>query len=90
MLFSEDDSPYPEVRSAVANTDDPTMPASTLRSWVIGLIFAIVISVRRSAATSAIDLEEISALGIEPVLLFPVPRCHDWRCEFFIVLFTAN
>lgn len=27
----EDDSPYPEVRSAVANTDDPEMPCSTFR-----------------------------------------------------------
>ncbi|PAV19757.1 OPT oligopeptide transporter [Pyrrhoderma noxium] len=43
-IIFEDDSPYPEVRSAVANTDDPSMPASTIRSWVIGLVFAIVIS----------------------------------------------
>ena len=27
----EDDSPYPEVRSAVANTDDILIPISTLR-----------------------------------------------------------
>lgn len=40
----EDDSPYPEVRSAVANTDDPTMPVSTIRAWVIGLIFAILLA----------------------------------------------
>ncbi|KAI0321181.1 OPT oligopeptide transporter [Amylostereum chailletii] len=39
----EDDSPYPEVRSAVANTDDPSMPAGTFRAWVIGLIWAIII-----------------------------------------------
>ncbi|KAH8078033.1 OPT oligopeptide transporter [Cristinia sonorae] len=39
----EDDSPYPEVRSAVANTDDPSIPASTIRVWVIGLIWAILI-----------------------------------------------
>jgi len=37
--FSEDDSPYPEVRSAVANTDDPDI---TIRSWVLGLIFAVI------------------------------------------------
>jgi len=35
----EDDSPYPEVRSAVANTDDPNIPVSTLRAWVIGELF---------------------------------------------------
>ena len=40
----EDESPYPEVRSAVSNTDDPTMPSSTLRSWVVGLIFVVLIS----------------------------------------------
>ncbi|KII91025.1 hypothetical protein PLICRDRAFT_28874 [Plicaturopsis crispa FD-325 SS-3] len=40
----EDDSPYPEVRSAVANTDDTEIPVSTLRSWVIGLAWAIIIS----------------------------------------------
>ncbi|CCM05021.1 uncharacterized protein FIBRA_07220 [Fibroporia radiculosa] len=39
----EDDSPYPEVRSAVANTDDPSMPSSTVRAWVIGVIWAIII-----------------------------------------------
>ncbi|KAF7324342.1 OPT oligopeptide transporter [Mycena venus] len=39
----EDDSPYPEVRSAVANTDDPTIPCNTLRAWVLGLIWAIII-----------------------------------------------
>ncbi|KAJ3571959.1 hypothetical protein NP233_g3403 [Leucocoprinus birnbaumii] len=39
----DDESPYPEVRSAVANTDDPTMPVSTLRSWIIGIIWSILI-----------------------------------------------
>jgi OPT family small oligopeptide transporter len=39
----EDESPYPEVRSAVANTDDPTMPSSTFRAWVMGLMWAILI-----------------------------------------------
>ena len=39
----EDGSPYPEVRSAVSNTDDPTMPSSTFRAWAVGLIWAILI-----------------------------------------------
>ncbi|KAF7377765.1 Glutathione transporter 1 [Mycena sanguinolenta] len=41
--MDEEDSPYPEVRSAVANFDDPEMPASTIRSWTLGLLFSIVI-----------------------------------------------
>jgi hypothetical protein len=40
----EDESPYPEVRAAVANTDDPKMPSSTIRAWVVGLIWAVIIS----------------------------------------------
>lgn len=39
----EDESPYPEVRVAVASTDDPTMPSSTFRAWVLGLIWAVLI-----------------------------------------------
>ncbi|THG97283.1 hypothetical protein EW145_g7646 [Phellinidium pouzarii] len=39
----DDDSPYPEVRSAVANTDDPSIPVSTLRAWVLGIIWAILL-----------------------------------------------
>ena len=40
---AEDDSPYPEVRSAVANTDDPDMACGTFRAWFIGIIWAILI-----------------------------------------------
>ncbi|KIM53296.1 hypothetical protein SCLCIDRAFT_17961 [Scleroderma citrinum Foug A] len=39
----EDDSPYPEVRSAVANTDDPSIPVNTCRAWVMGVIWAIIV-----------------------------------------------
>ncbi|KAG2128757.1 OPT oligopeptide transporter protein-domain-containing protein [Suillus bovinus] len=38
----DDESPYPEVRSAVANTDDPSIHVTTLRTWVLGLAWAIV------------------------------------------------
>ena len=44
LIPSEDDSPYPEVRSAVANYDDPEMPASTIRAWVFGIAWAILLS----------------------------------------------
>ncbi|KII85546.1 hypothetical protein PLICRDRAFT_701048 [Plicaturopsis crispa FD-325 SS-3] len=38
-----EDSPYPEVRSAVANVDDDTIPVSTIRSWSIGIVTSIII-----------------------------------------------
>ena len=40
----DDETPYPEVRSAVSNTDDPSMPSSTIRSWGVGLIFVVLTS----------------------------------------------
>ncbi|KAL6301879.1 OPT oligopeptide transporter [Sparassis latifolia] len=42
-IILEDDSPYPEVRSAVANTDDPDMPVGTFRAWCIGIVWSVII-----------------------------------------------
>lgn len=38
-----DDSPYPEVRAAVASTDDPLMPVNTFRMWFLGIIVSILV-----------------------------------------------
>ncbi|KAJ7106285.1 OPT oligopeptide transporter protein-domain-containing protein, partial [Mycena epipterygia] len=35
-------SPYAEVRAVVDNHDDPSVPASTFRTWVIGTIFVCI------------------------------------------------
>ena len=43
LFTTEDDSPYPEVRSAVANTDDPEMPVNTIRAWCIGLAWSMIL-----------------------------------------------
>src|SRR5688500_1795785 len=37
-------SPYAEVRAVVDNHDDPTMPVSTIRAWVMGTFFSCCIS----------------------------------------------
>ncbi len=36
------DSPFPEVRAAVSNVDDPEMPVNTFRLWFIGLIMCTI------------------------------------------------
>src|SRR3569833_925243 len=36
-------SPYAEVRAVVDNHDDPSTPCSTVRAWVIGLGFSILL-----------------------------------------------
>ncbi|KAK2462009.1 hypothetical protein APHAL10511_006472 [Amanita phalloides] len=40
----DDESPYPEVRAAVACTDDPTIPVNTFRMWLLGIFFAILVA----------------------------------------------
>lgn len=35
-------SPYPEVSGTVRDTDDPDLPASTVRAWVLGLLFTTI------------------------------------------------
>ena len=37
-------SPYAEVRAVVSNKDDPRTPCSTIRSWVIGLVFSALLA----------------------------------------------
>ena len=42
MDEEEEDSPYPEVRASVSNTDDPEMPAMTIRMWFCGLLLCMI------------------------------------------------
>ncbi|KAF8154812.1 small oligopeptide transporter [Crassisporium funariophilum] len=69
----EDDSPYPEVRSAVANFDDPDMPASTIRAWVLGIIFAILLSGMNQFFYFRYPSVAIGNL-VAQLLVFPVGR----------------
>ncbi|KAJ8518259.1 hypothetical protein ONZ45_g4645 [Pleurotus djamor] len=79
--FLEDDSPYPEVRSAVANTDDPSIPTSTIRAWVIGLLFAIIMpgSVA-SGSAYATDIVAVQRVYYKQVF--------DFGYEWMIVMST--
>ncbi|KAH9059400.1 small oligopeptide transporter [Lactarius deliciosus] len=75
----EDESPYPEVRSAVANTDDPTMPSSTFRAWVIGIMWAILIPGVNQFFF--FRFPSVSITQIVPQLLsFPI--CKAWARYF--------
>ncbi|KZV84366.1 small oligopeptide transporter [Exidia glandulosa HHB12029] len=74
--FLRDNSPYPEVRAVVSNTDDPTIPVSTIRAWVIGLIFAAGGSACNqffSPRQPAISL----SVYVAQVLAFPVGKAWE-------------
>ncbi|KAJ7159688.1 small oligopeptide transporter [Mycena filopes] len=69
----DDESPYPEVRSAVANTDDPEMPVTTFRTWVIGLVWAIIIPGLNQFFFFRFPSVTITAI-VAQLLSFPVGR----------------
>lgn len=35
-------SPYTEVRAVVDNADDPALPVSTIRAWLIGVVLVVI------------------------------------------------
>ncbi|KAJ3500601.1 hypothetical protein NLJ89_g9722 [Agrocybe chaxingu] len=75
----EDDSPYPEVRSAVANFDDPEMPASTFRAWILGLFWAILISGMNQFFYFRYPSVAIGGL-VAQLLVFPIGRAWVRLC----------
>ncbi|TIA79936.1 hypothetical protein E3P92_03017 [Wallemia ichthyophaga] len=63
-LEYEEDSPYPEVRASVSNTDDPDIPTLTLRVWVVGGFFSAL-----AAAVNTVFNFRLPAPTITPIVL---------------------
>jgi hypothetical protein len=42
FTIDSDNSPYPEVRANVPNTDDVDLPVNTVRMWFLGIMFTMV------------------------------------------------
>lgn len=42
FTIDTDNSPYPEVRANVPNTDDHLLPVNTVRMWFLGVTFTMV------------------------------------------------
>lgn len=72
-VLEEEDSPYPEVRSAVANFDDPSMPVSTFRAWVLGICWAILIPGMNQFFYLRYPSVAIGGL-VAQLLVFPIGR----------------
>ncbi|KAF8811268.1 small oligopeptide transporter [Phlegmacium glaucopus] len=81
----EDDSPYLEVRSAVANFDDPEMPASTIRAWIMGIIWAILISGMNQFFYFRYPSVSIGNL-VAQLLAFPLGRAWVKLCPAVSIL----
>ncbi|GME27430.1 OPT oligopeptide transporter [Neofusicoccum parvum] len=80
-------SPYAEVRAVVDNTDDTSIPSSTIRSWTIGILFVIggsFINQLFNIRQPTINVEA----NVAQLLAFPLGKAWektmpDWRFSLF-------
>ncbi|KAK0649302.1 OPT oligopeptide transporter protein-domain-containing protein [Cercophora newfieldiana] len=87
-------SPYSEVRSVVDNHDDPAMPSSTIRVWVIGLFFSSAL-----AAINQLFSIRMPPIGIgsnvAQLLAYPLGRLSsrvlpDWGFTLWGIRHSLN
>ncbi|OLL23475.1 Sexual differentiation process protein isp4 [Neolecta irregularis DAH-3] len=70
------DSPYPEVRAAISNVDDPAMPVATIRMWVIGIMLVVA---GTSLNTLFLLREPVFVIGPFIALLIAYPCGRLWE-----------
>lgn len=83
VQWLEDDSPYPEVRSAVANFDDPLMPAATVRAWVLGIIWAILLPGMNQFFY--FRYPSVSIGGVSSAFVSTLPVFADWDPSITVI-----
>ncbi|KAK9234418.1 OPT oligopeptide transporter protein-domain-containing protein [Lipomyces kononenkoae] len=87
-------SPYPEVRSIVEATDDPTIPVETFRVYLLGFIYIVVVSAVNQFFTTRQPHIGISAAIIQ-ILLYPSGKflamtLPDWGFTLFGTRYALN
>ncbi|KDN52723.1 small oligopeptide transporter [Tilletiaria anomala UBC 951] len=86
----EEDSIYPEVRAAVTNIDDPSMPVNKLGAWFLGIVSTILISGINQFFIFQSPLTSITCI-IAQLVAFPlgkalalIPYKAEWPLGWFI------
>jgi len=69
-------SPYAEVRSVVDNYDDVNMPSSTIRAWVIGVAFVVLLSFINQLFTIRQPAVYVSA-NVAQLLCYPLGKLAE-------------
>lgn len=72
---ADENSPYPEVRAAVSNTDDEDLPCNTVRAWTIGLALVVL----GAAMNTLFSLRQPSiSIGALVAQIIAWPIGHGW------------
>lgn len=87
-------SPYAEVRAVVDNTDDVNLPCSTIRSWVIGLLFVVLLAFVNQLFSIRQPSISIDAI-VAQLLCYPLGKAAelylpDWGFNAFGVRHSLN
>ena len=87
-------SPYSEVRAVVDNHDDPSVPCSTIRAWIIGLGFSILLgfinqlfSIRQPSITILANVAQLLSFPIGKAMEKTLP---DWGFTLFGTRHSLN
>lgn len=70
-------SPYAEVRSVVSPHDDPTMPCSTIRAWVLGILFSAAISFINGFFSIRQPAIAVTS-NVPQLLAYPLGKMMEW------------
>ncbi|KAK0649961.1 OPT oligopeptide transporter [Cercophora newfieldiana] len=80
-------SPYSEVRAVVENTDDPSMPCSTVRAWTIGLFFSFFLAFVNQLFSIRLPVISIEA-NVAQLLAFPIGKAWEkWMPNYEFSMF---
>jgi OPT family small oligopeptide transporter len=87
-------SPYAEVRAVVDNTDDVNMASSTIRAWVIGLLFVVALAFINQLFSIRQPQITVTA-NVVQLLCYPVGKAAeaflpDWGFTLFGTRHSLN
>ncbi|KAI8874445.1 oligopeptide transporter 6-like protein [Ramicandelaber brevisporus] len=91
---TEEDSPYFEVRAAISNRDDPSLPSLTLRVWIIGILSCSLLAFANQILWLRTKPISISTLIVQ-ILSYPLGRglaylLPKWRFRTFGYEWSPN
>jgi OPT family small oligopeptide transporter len=76
-IIYDDEPPYPEVRAAVPNTDDPTLPVNTFRMWFLGILFATTVAGLNQLFSMRYPSVAITGIVVT-ILALPLGKALEW------------
>ncbi|KAM7221200.1 OPT oligopeptide transporter domain containing protein [Rhypophila decipiens] len=94
LALVTNNSPYAIVRSVVQNQDDPSTPASTIRCWVIGMLFTCIMASTNQMYSIRQPSIRIST-SVAQLLAYPFGKfCErflpDWGFTFLGIRHSLN